>query len=418
MFFDILLFNASSDANKSLNQLTVEALGEHRVHISKQGLDKRFNEQAVAFIKTVFEQHLACQLYTESIGDGWLGHFEHVRIKDGTRFDIPEEFFQELPGSGGSASKAGVCIQYEFDIKSGKILELKITPANRQDVTDVKETKDNIEKGDLIIRDLGYFVLDSFSHFIKSEAYLISRLHSQTNVYQEKNGKREELNFDDIYKDMSKNNLLRIEKDVFVGKKTQLPLRLVIELMPEEVYAKRMQKINKGNKKKGYHTSKEYSRRARFNLFITNLPSDMVPAQAISTLYKIRWQVELVFKVWKSTLGIDNTRKMKYNRWLCLLYAKLLVIVINWGIIFSHRSTFYNKYGRLLSIDKCFKTLKDNQAKLRKNLGKGEETITQMINWITSMFLQKHWLERKNKRVNFEELFYVLFCKSNIYVYI
>ncbi len=418
MFFDILLFNASSDANKSLNQLTVEALSGHRVHISKQGLDKRFNEQAVAFIKTVFEQHLANQIYTEGIDDGWLGHFEHVRIKDGTRFDVPEEFFQELPGSGGSASKAGVCIQYEFDIKSGKILELKITPANRPDVTDAKETKDNIEKGDLIIRDLGYFVLDSFSHLIKSEAYLISRLHTQTNVYQQKNGKREELNFADIYEYMSKNNLLRIEKDVFVGKNGQLPLRLVIELMPEEVYAKRMQKINKGNKKKGYHTSKEYSRRARFNLFVTNIPGDMAPAQAISTFYKIRWQVELVFKVWKSTLGIDNTRKMKYNRWLCLLYAKLLVIVINWGIIFTHRSSFYNKYGRLLSIDKCFKTLKDNQGKLRKTLGKGDETITQMINWITSMFSQKHWLERKNKNVNFEELFYVLFCKSNIYAYI
>lgn len=418
MFIDILLFNASSDANKSLNQLTVEALGEHGVTISKQGIDKRFNVQAVEFIKTVFEQHLSSQIFSESIDDGWLGHFGHVRIKDGTRFDVPEEFFQELPGSGGSASKAGVCIQYEFDVKSGKILDLTITPANRPDVKDAKETKDNIEKGDLSIRDLGYFVLDSFSHFIKSEAYLISRLDSQTCVYYEKNGKRKALNFAALYRYMSTSKLLRIEKYVFVGKTAQLPLRLVIELMPEEVYAKRMQKVNKGNKKKGYHTSEEYSRRARFNLFITNIPKDMLPAPAISALYKIRWQVELVFKVWKSTLGIDNTRKMKYTRWICLLYAKLLIIVINWGIIFTHRTAFYNKYGRLLSVDKCFKTLKDNLDMIRKTIKKGTETITQMVEWITRMFLQKHWLEKKKRRVNFEELIYVLFCKSNVYVYI
>lgn len=417
MFIDILLFNSSSEDNKSLNQLTVEVLSEHKVSISKQGLDKRFNDQAINFIKTVFERHLTSQIHNESIEAGWLGCFEKVRIKDGTRFDVPEEFFETLPGSGGSASKAGVCIQYEFDIKSGKILDLTITPANRPDVTDAKQTKDHIQKNDLSIRDLGYFVLESFSQTIQNEAYLISRLDSKTSVYVEKNGKRKELDFAAIYKYMNRNKLLRIEKEVFVGKTAQLPLRLIIELMPDEVYSKRMQKINKGNKKKGYHTSQEYAKRARFNLFVTNILQEMLPAAAISALYKIRWQVELVFKIWKSTFGIDNTRKMKYKRWLCLLYAKLLTIVINWEIIFAHRVAFYNHYGKMLSVDKCFKTLKDNHDKIRKAVKDGAQAITQMIGWITRMFSQKHWLEKKKKGTNLEEILYLVFCKSDIYVY-
>ena len=149
MLIDILLYNSSSDANKSLNQLTIETLSEHAVSISKQGIDKKFNTKAVLFIKTVFERQIAKQIHDKSIDAGWLGHFGHVRIKDGTRFDVPEGFYQLLPGFGGSASKAGVCIQFEFDIKSGKILDLTITPANRPDFTDAKETKLNIEKGDL-----------------------------------------------------------------------------------------------------------------------------------------------------------------------------------------------------------------------------------------------------------------------------
>jgi hypothetical protein len=417
MFIDILLYNSSSDANKSLNQLTIETLSEHGVSISKQGIDKKFNCKSVLFIKTVFERHLAKQIHNENIDAGWLGHFGHVRIKDGTRFDVPEEFYQLLPGFGGSASKAGVCIQFEFDIKSGKILDLTITPANRPDLTDAKETKQNIQKDDLAIRDLGYFVLESMEHIIENEAFLISRLDSKTKVYEEKNGKLIELDFSSIYKYMLKNNLIRLEKNVHIGKKTKLPVRLVLELMPDEVYSKRMQKMNKGNKKKGYHTSDEYSKRSRFNLFVTNITEDMLPAEAISALYKIRWQIELVFKVWKSTFGINNTRKMKYNRWLCLLYAKLLVVAINWKIITSHRIALYNKYGKMLSIDKCFKTMKDNLDKIRKAIREGTVAISIMMDWITKMFLQNHWLEKKKKKRGFEEILYTMFCKSDIYVY-
>jgi hypothetical protein len=418
MFIDILLYNSSSDANKSLNQLTIETLSEHGVSISKQGMDKRFNEQSVEFIKAIFERYLAKQIQESSIDAGWLGHFGHVRIKDGTRFDVPEEFYQSFPGSGGSASKAGICIQYEFDIKSGKILDFTLTAANRPDNRDAKETKLNIEKGDLAIRDLGYFVLGCLTHIIDSKAYLISRLDSKTNVYQQKNGKLKTLDFASIYRYMHRFKLPRLEMEVFVGKTDQLPVRLVIELMPDEVYSKRMQKINKGNKKKGYHTSDEYSKRARFNLFITNIPNDMLPAEAISALYKIRWQIELVFKIWKSTFGINNTRKMKYNRWLCLLYAKLLVIIINWGIIMAHRTAFYNKHGQMLSMDKCYKTLRDNFDKFRKAIQKGAEAVSQTIDWTTKMFIQKHWLEKRKKRTNFEKILYVTFCKSGIYAYI
>lgn len=417
MFIDILLFNASCDANRSLNQITVEILSEHDVHITKQGIDKRFTEQAVSFIKAVFEKYMVSKILNASIDAGWLAHFSQVRIKDGTRFDVPGEFSDKLPGSGGSASKAGVCIQYEFDLKSGKILDLTITPANRPDVTDAKETKGKVEEGDLLIRDLGYFVLESFAHAIQSRASLISRLDAKTCVYQERNGKLEKLDFDAIYQYMASNKLSRIEKDVIVGQKAQLPLRLIIELMPEEVFSKRMRKVNKGNKKKGYHTSEEYSKRARFNLLVTNIPEGTIPAQAISALYKLRWQVELVFKIWKSTFGIDNTRKMKYHRWLCLLYAKLLAIVINWGIVMCLRVSFYNQQRKLLSIDKCFKTLKDNMDKFRKAIRGGAKAIEKLMSWMTNTFTQNHWLERKKNKMCYEEILYLMFCKPEIYVY-
>jgi hypothetical protein len=404
MFFDILLYNSSSDSNKSLNQLTVEVLSEHGIKISKQGIDKRFSDRSVEFVKTIFERVFTLQVQEEGIDSNWLAQFHHVRIKDSTRFDIPEEFNEILPGSGGSASKAGVCIQYEYDVKGGKILDLTITPANRPDVKDAKETMLNLEKGDLIIRDLGYFSLEVIEQIRLTQAYFISRIDSTTKVYTQKQGRIKEVNFDALRRLMVKQGLGRVELPVLIGKVARIPLRLIIELLPDDVYEKRMRKINKSNKKKNRRTSDEYARRARLNLFVTNVDQNIMAADAISATYKVRWQVELVFKAWKSTFGIDNSRKMKYVRWLCLLYAKLLVIVINWKVVMELRTHLFKNVRKMLSIDKCFKTLKDRMHSLRQAVKEGNESLPDFFNKIACVLSEKHWLEKRKKQMGFEKL--------------
>jgi hypothetical protein len=412
MFFDILLYNSSSDSNKSLNQLSVEVLSEHGVKISKQGIDKRFNERSVEFIKTVFERIFTLRVQEGGIDSEWLSQFNQVRIKDSTRFDIPEEFHEILPGSGGSASKAGVCIQYEYDVKGGKILDLTITPSIRPDIKDAKETMLNFEKGDLIIRDLGYFSLEVIEQIQLNQASFISRIDSTTKVYTHKQGRIKELDFEALHRLMLMQGLGRVELPVLIGKIARIPLRLVIELMPDNVYEKRMRAINKGNKKKNRRTSKEYAIRARYNLFVTNVKQDILAAGAISTIYKVRWQVELVFKAWKSTFGIDNTRKMKYIRWLCLLYMKLLVIVTNWKIIMELRGKLLNETGKMLSTDKCFKTLKDGMRSFRQAIKDGGESLSDFFSKITHLLSEKHWLEKRNKKVGLEKILTLLTCKS------
>ena len=412
MFFDILLYNSSSESNKSLNQLTVEVLSEHGIKISKQGIDKRFNDRSVEFVKTIFERVFTLQVQEGGIDSGWLSQFQQVRIKDSTRFDIPEEFHEILPGSGGSASKSGVCIQYEYDVKGGKILDLTITPSIRPDVKDAKETMINLEKGDLIIRDLGYFSLEVIEQIQLSQSYFISRIDSTTKVYTQKRGRIKEVDFDALRRLMVKQGLSRVELPVTIGKVARIPLRLVLELMPDVVYEKRMRAINKGNKKKNRRTSKEYAIRARYNLFVTNVKQDILASDAIPAIYKVRWQVELVFKVWKSTFGIDNTRKMKYVRWLCLLYAKLLVIVINWKIIMELRTQLFNKAGKMLSTDKCFKTLKDNMHSFRQAVKDGGESLPGFFSKITHILTEKHWLEKRNKKEGFVKIISLSTCKS------
>lgn len=330
-FLDLLLYQASREACFSVNQLAIKAKTEYDVDLSKQGLDQRMNWSAVGFIHSLLQAQLSNQV-SEVIDENLMQHFNRVRIKDSTKFDLDKQLADYFPGFNGSASSANACIQYEFDIKGGGIMDLDITPGNHPDSKDALEKTDNVEVGDLIIRDLGYFSLGTLADIYSKGAYFLSKLNCKTLVYEADpvGGQLKEIDFEKLYGFMKKNNIQSLEKKVLMGKNEKLPVRLIINLVPEEIYEQRVRNIHKQNKKKGHKTSSDYLNRSRLNLLVTNVPDDILTAASIPLFYKIRWQVELVFKAWKSTFGIHVTRKMKLERFMCLIYSKLLLIMVNW----------------------------------------------------------------------------------------
>ncbi|MEI6139287.1 MAG: hypothetical protein WCP85_08480 [Mariniphaga sp.] len=107
VFFDLLMYDSSSAKSKSLNQLAVESLSAHDIVISKQGIDKRFNDQSVNFLKNLIEKQLSVEL-EHQIEPGWLSLFNRIIINDSTRFEIPEVFKDYLPGTGGCIKSRGL----------------------------------------------------------------------------------------------------------------------------------------------------------------------------------------------------------------------------------------------------------------------------------------------------------------------
>ncbi|MDZ7365598.1 MAG: transposase, partial [candidate division KSB1 bacterium] len=107
-----------------------------------------------------------------------------------------------------------------------------------------------------------------------------------------------------------------------------LQTRLVIEKVPDQVKAQRLRKINKNSRKKGYKTRKRVKILAGYNLYITNAPTTHIPREQIRSLYRVRWQIELIFKNWKSNFALAKVTGKRPERIKCMIYAKLLFIVI------------------------------------------------------------------------------------------
>jgi hypothetical protein len=381
--------------------------------IGKQSLNERFNEKCVCYIKAVLSEVIEEQfehLYSKALLPG----FKRIRIKDSTKFMAPpglETNYKSCGGGEHSRSRAGVSIQYEYDIKSGAIIDLNITSGNRNDRTDATETADRMENGDLIIRDLGYFSTPVLENCMERDAFFLSRLDSTANVYDTSG---QLISFKHIYRKMQKQGRVDNEMFVYIGKKTKLPVRLILQLVPEEVYSERIRKKSAKSKGQGRGVLREETKiRSRFNLFITNADETLLPVRQIFPIYKLRWQIELQFKVWKSVFKIDHLQKMKEHRYITLLYVKLLLIIINLQITYSLQRGFSeHRTGkiRILSLNKSLKTLRTLSdeifAMFRQSRRKAKETVRYIINRLS----ENHWLECKKKKLCFPSVYIINNC--------
>ena len=167
---------------------------------------------------------------------------------------------------------------------------------------------------------------------------------------------------------MKKHQIGHLEMAVKIGSKNT-PCRLMMSLIPQQVYEQRIRKAEKHAKSKGLQVSNEYKLKARFNLFITNVPSEIIQTEMINEVYRVRWQIELVFKTWKSLLQIHESRPVKKHRFECQLIAKFIWILLNWKV-FQCLNQYLRKESpsQNLSFWKFYKLVRNLSHLLRETL--------------------------------------------------
>lgn len=356
-FIRCLMLEAVSACDVSLQDHVIQLFKLSGIRIKSQSLNERFTSAAVNFLKRLVEMQIRSKIAI-NVGEV-VTRFTSIRIQDSCRFALPSSMSTLFKGYGGRSAESIANIQFCYDLKGGQINHLQLHDGSYQDQTAARDflRLNGLEKGMLIIRDLGYFVLDVFQKINDSEAYFLSRLLPKTLICELEDNQYKPLDIKKIKAKLKKGSISCVEKMVWLGQKKQFSARLYISLAADEVVQQRLRKVNKYNKGKGRQTSDEYKTYATLNMFITNADDQLLKTEDIPTLYRLRWQVELIFKTWKSYYRIDELKNVNRYRILCYIYSSLLLLLLHWEIFRAFDRIQRHYHNNSLSVQKFTKSM-------------------------------------------------------------
>jgi hypothetical protein len=331
MFLKMNVCDFGESGGMSLTEKCTWLSEEYGVEMSKQSLDERYHTYAVKFMRACFERVLGFYMCDFEGIAGIKNKFSSVKVTDATSFKLPADLAVFYAGNGGDNGGSSVKIHQSYDLVKGQILDFHITDGKSNDTRYWEEGNLEISAGELQMADLGYYSLDYLQKIAQKEAYFITRYKTQTNLYIK--NEAGELKALDLAATVSKIEENLDMKEVFLGKKQKIPVRLVIEKLPEDVKNKRLKKLkshhaNQSKQKKPYEISELKQLLCGYNLFLTNVSREVLILSQVVQFYRLRWQIELLFKIWKSLLDIDKISKMSIFRFECYLYGRLIAILL------------------------------------------------------------------------------------------
>ena len=280
--------------------------------------------------------------------------FTAVHIADSTGFEFPPALKDLFPGSGGSAAAAGAKIQLVWEYLSHSFAHLALVAGTTPDNKYIDTVVGLARRGALFLFDLGYFKVTALAQIAEAEAYFLTRLNHQTALYEAVAGR---LGRVELARVLHAESRSLVEHPLYLGARDQVAVRLIAARVPEAVVNERRRKARKTARQRGYTPSHAHLALLAWNLFVTNVPRTVWAPATVCTAYALRWQVELVFKSWKSDLHLATVSTKTQEPTLCYLYGRLLLIVLAYALCPALRTVLWTRQQRELSFLKLIRYL-------------------------------------------------------------
>lgn len=325
-----LVFGWMSKPNGSLSELA-QAAGTIGVHISKQGLAERFSEQSAEFMQRLLQRGMRQLIEGEAVRVGVFANFASVHVQDSTSIRLPEALRSVWPGCNGrGTSSAGLKISVDWDLVRGSLTGVHLQAAKAHD-QHASLAQQLPPVNSLQLRDLGYFNLKHFAKQNATGSYFLSRLKVSAKLYTLDGQALDWVNVLLTCPDQE------LDQQVLIGAH-RLPCRLLAWRVPESVAHQRQQRLQATADDHTRPVSPWRWQSAAWSVYITNTPPALLALPQAQVLVKVRWQIELLFKLWKSHGLLDEWRTTDPWRILTECFAKLLALLIqHWCTLLSAR---------------------------------------------------------------------------------
>lgn len=183
--------------------------------------------------------------------------------------------------------------------------------------------------GSLRLADVGYFKVKIFEQLNASKVFWVSRVPARVGIWTDETVMQ-------LATWLAQVKTERIDQMVELNVQ-RFAFRLIAVRVPKTVSEARRQRVyNDAQDRPKSHLKPETLALCDWTIIITNLEADQWTVSAILYLLRLRSQIELLFKLWKSELSLDSWRSQQPHQILSEIYAKqLLALVQHWFLILS-----------------------------------------------------------------------------------
>ena len=343
----VLAWMAEPDASYSQLCSCIATLG---VDITCQALEQRFGPGSVKLFKEVLDEAIKQVICSEGGAVPELfGRFNGVYNQDGSIVTLPASMAERYPGCGGKDPEARVSsmrLEVRWDLRSGGMSGPWVT-SGREAEHQGAAREEHLPKESLFCGDGNYFTLASMRVRGEAGTFWLTPAQANLHFYDPAGIKKDLVSY---LKDHCDEQVIDIQ--IQAGVRDRLPCRLIaIHLNREQrrikaretVYqpaskkgvqvcgpkrGKKEEKKRKKSRQKSKKTSKSRLELADWIFLLTNVPEDRLSAQEALVLMRCRWQIELLWKLWKQHGKIDTWRSEKPDRIETEIYAKILALLL------------------------------------------------------------------------------------------
>jgi hypothetical protein len=308
-----------------------QTAGLFGVHVTTQALEQRSTPRLAAFLEALFRQATGHVIGAQKALAPILERFPAVYLLDSTSESLPDAQRDRFPGCGGShgGGRAAMKLQTLWDLRSGALRAVQVEAGRDCDYKTSLQAA-TLAPGALRIADLGYFDTAVLRDMGRAGVYFLSRLQFGTSVFTPRGRSPRLLDW------LARQPGTFVDRRVCVGAERKVPCRIIAWRLPEEQANRRRQKlIAEARRKDGRTPSEERLAWCDWTILVTNVPAGLLTPQEAAILYRARWQVELLFKRWKSLGLIAELVGSTAVRQMVRVWSRLLAVMVQHWVMLS-----------------------------------------------------------------------------------
>jgi hypothetical protein len=319
-FVQTVSFGFLEDPHATLGRLARVA-GTLGAAVTPQAISQRFTKESVALLRGVVMDALGILLEADPVEVDWLQQLKGgVYLNDSTQITWHADWAATWDGGRAAALKLPTLI----DLLRGS-LQIDVVPARQHD-TATRLANLDFPPGSVVVEDAGYLDSERMQRRHAQGVHTIVSYRSDLAVFDDQ-GRRL-----DVLRWLQQQPGHCVERRVFwQGSYYRL---VAVPLSPASAERKRHD-LRETAHKHGRRPTQEALALAAWHLSLTTLPEELATTDQIATLMRLRWQIELLFKLWKDQGKLDETRGWKPERIETEFYAKLLGILIQHWLVLT-----------------------------------------------------------------------------------